>query len=401
MGKQGTRTRSHAHGKRHGRLTLHLVVMALALGAVLFASQYPSDTSASTPTQFPSLAYSGVAGTSSGPTDSYLRPGTSLKTLDSVASMTRTADVASVRAVGGVSPTASFSAGVSAAVATSGVGGGGVTALADFIDPRKPFDIYKVQAGDTVSGVAQKYGILTGTLLDNNPTLGDGNLLVLGQELLVPLADGIMHKVGSGETLSSIVDQYDDITLDQALAFRANSIADPSSLEPGSFVLLPGATRKPPPVVIPEPDPVTGETPAFEGVGPQASGGLFSSPLLAYNGVSDSFGVGRGAGRIHEGIDLDLYGHWNSPIFAACSGTVSRVEYLTYSYGYHVIIDCGDGWTTLYAHMSQIDVVPGQYVGQGEALGYSGLTGFTTGEHLHFEIRTYGQPVNPAQYIPF
>jgi murein DD-endopeptidase MepM/ murein hydrolase activator NlpD len=46
-------------------------------------------------------------------------------------------------------------------------------------------------------------------------------------------------------------------------------------------------------------------------------------------------------------------------------------------------------------------VVLGQAVGQGQALGYSGVTGFTTGEHLHFEIRSYGTPVNPAQYIDF
>ncbi len=406
MGKQGTRTRSHAHGKRHGRLTLHLLVLGLALAAVAFASQYPTATSASAPAQFPTLAYSGVAGVAPEQRDNFLQAGTSLRTLNSVAAMTRSSDVASVRAVGGVSPTASFSAGVSAAVATSGSTGGGVTALADVIDPRQPFIIYKVQAGDTVSKIADTYGILPGTILDNNPTLGSGNLLVLGQELLVPLEDGIMHKVGSGETLSSIVGQYDNITLEAALAFRANYISDPENLEPGSYVLLPGATLKPPPP--PPPAPVDsgngnsgGGSPVFTGEGPAASGGLFSMPLNAYNGVSDPFGSDRGEGRYHTGIDLDLYSYHHSPIFAACTGTVSRVEYLTYSYGYHVIIDCGGGFSTLYAHMSQIDVVEGQSVSQGDALGYSGLTGFTTGEHLHFEIRFQGQPVNPAQYMSF
>ncbi|MEX2080619.1 MAG: M23 family metallopeptidase, partial [Dehalococcoidia bacterium] len=80
---------------------------------------------------------------------------------------------------------------------------------------------------------------------------------------------------------------------------------------------------------------------------------------------------------------------------------VTRVEYLTYSYGYHVVVDCGDGWTTLYAHMSEIHVYAGQGVNQGTQLGNSGVTGFTTGEHLHFEIRYFGAPLDPALYLPF
>jgi murein DD-endopeptidase MepM/ murein hydrolase activator NlpD len=403
MGKQGTRTRSHAHSKRHGRLTLHFAVVALALLAVTFASQYPTSTRATTRATVPTLSYSGVSGTASLMTDGQaLHPGTSLRTLGSVVALTRVADVKSVRAVGGLSPTASFSSGVAAAAASSGVDGAGVTALADIIDPRKPFIIYKAKGGDTLSDIAGDYGIKVETILDNNPTLTDKNLLVLGQELVIPLDDGIMHKVSGGETLREIVAQYDNITLEDALAYRANGIVDAANLEAGSYVLLVGATRKPPPPPVITTNPNGGETaPPFTGLGPPASGGLFSSPLLEYLGISDAFGTERGAGRIHEGIDLDLANFHRSPIFAACAGTVSRAEYLTYSYGYHVIVDCGDGWTTLYAHMSQIDVVLGQAVGQREALGYSGVTGFTTGEHLHFEIRSYGTPVNPAQYIDF
>jgi len=117
--------------------------------------------------------------------------------------------------------------------------------------------------------------------------------------------------------------------------------------------------------------------------------------------VSDPFGTARGGGTYHTGIDLDLYGYHHSNVFAACSGVVSRTEYLTYSYGYHVIIDCGDGWSTLYAHFSQILVTPGQVVSAGTVIGVSGVTGYTTGEHLHFEIRINGAPVNPAAYIDF
>ena len=113
------------------------------------------------------------------------------------------------------------------------------------------------------------------------------------------------------------------------------------------------------------------------------------------------FGVARGGGTYHTGIDLDLYGYWGSNVFSACNGVVTKTEYLTYSYGYHVIVDCGDGWTTLYAHFSQILVTPGQQVSAGTVLGISGNTGFSTGEHLHFEIRKGGAPVDPAAYLPF
>ena len=95
--------------------------------------------------------------------------------------------------------------------------------------------------------------------------------------------------------------------------------------------------------------------------------------------MSDPFGVSRGGGSYHTGIDLDMYGFAFSPIFSVCDGVVISTEYLTYSYGYHVIVDCGDGWTTLYAHMSQINVSPGQRVSAGSTLGMTGLTGLKLG----------------------
>jgi murein DD-endopeptidase MepM/ murein hydrolase activator NlpD len=223
----------------------------------------------------------------------------------------------------------------------------------------------------------------------------------------VPRDEGILHKVSHGETLATIVGQYDDITTETALAYRPNALRDGDTLEAGRYVLLPGAKRKPPPPPPPPPEPdptpvaVTRPGGGTSVGAPPSSGGRFSLPLGAWRGVSDPFGVYRGEGRIHEGIDLDLWGLWSSPIFSACNGVVIKTEYLTYSYGYHVVVDCGDGWTTLYAHMSAIHVTPGERVSQGTQLGVSGVTGYTTGEHLHFEIRYFGAPVNPADYLGF
>jgi murein DD-endopeptidase MepM/ murein hydrolase activator NlpD len=406
MGIQGSRARSHAHGKRHRRLIVHLMVVALAIATVGYVTYRPKPVASFPSIATPAFAMSGLSGPGMPRDAAVLRTPGSNVTLDSITTVSIRADTPAVRAVGGVSPTASFSSGVASAAVNSGEQGAGVKPLADILDPTKPFLIYQVQPGDTMSIIAQRYGITLKTLFDNNPTVGtdSANLLKRGQELVVPRKDGIMYKVASGDTVKKIVDQYDNITVATALEYRPNNIqGDGSKLEAGTYVLLPGATIKPPPPPPPEPPkPVAVQTTGNgQGSPPKPSGGRFTSPLAAYRGVSDPFGVDRGGGTYHTGIDLDLYGLYHSNIFSACNGVVVKTEYLTYSYGYHVIVDCGDGFSTLYAHMSQIKVTPGQQVSQGTILGISGVTGFTTGEHLHFEIRINGAPVNPALYLKF
>lgn len=398
MGTEGTRARSHAHARRHGRITVHLVVILLAAVAVTLAARYPNSSGATNLAALPAFPLSGVAGNTQHSSDTYLRPEGSHQTRPSVVALTTRSDVASVRAAGAVSPTTTFSASVSAATAGSGVQGAGVRALADIVDPRRPFEIIEARAGDSASAIAARYGIQLGTLLDNNHELGDGHLLAQGQALIVPFKDGILYKIGYGDTLGSIVNQYDNITVDEVVAYRPNAVAKGEALEPGKYLLLVGATRKPPPPPPPPPPASSGGTP---GTPPPNSGGRFSLPLSAWRAVSDPFGTGRGGGRIHEGLDLDLYGYHHSRVYASCTGVVTRTEYLTYSYGYYVTIDCGDGWSTLYAHLDEILVSQGQRVSQGAQIGVSGVTGFTTGEHLHFEIRFEGGPLNPALYLPF
>ena len=409
MGTHGTRARSHAHGKRHGRITVHLLVVAIAVLAVALATQYPNASSASSSVSVPGFALSGMTGSAQPRSYAYFRPGASNQTRESVAILTAKSDTSSVRAAGGISPTSAFSSGVASAAAVSGEVGAGVKPLADIVDPRQPFALYVAQPGDTTSGVAAKFNIKLRTLMENNLTAGgsDGSLLILGQQLLVPRRDGILYKVtGSGDTsVAAIVKQFDNVTADDVLGYKANAIADASALKTGDFVLLPNATVKPPPPPPPPPPPRASSGPgaAPPGTGAPAPGGSgrFSHPLAKWNGVSDAFNTPRGGGTYHTGIDLDLFSYRNSPIYAACDGTVTTTEYLTYSYGYYVVINCGDGWTTLYSHMSAILAAPGQRVSAGTQIGVSGVTGFTTGEHLHFEIRFNGGYVNPANYLSF
>ncbi len=412
MSIDGRRARSHAHSRRTGRFTVHGLVVTLAVGAVLFASQFPNSSSAISSSTVPTFSLSGMAGTTQTRSLTAFRPSASIHTMDSVANANLRSDVLSVRAVGAVSPNSSLSSGVAAAAASSGEEGAGVKPLADIIDPRSPIVEYRTQGGDSISGIAARYGVSMDTILANNPTLSakNPNLIQRDQVIIVPRKDGILYKVAFGDTVDKIVKQYDNIESGTVVGYKPNNIANPSQLEQGQYVLLIGATIKPPPPPPPPPPrtsagnpgsgPGVGNTPG--GTAPRPSGGKFTNfPLSGWRSVSDEFGTSRGGGSYHTGIDLDMYSFTFSPIFSVCDGVVISTEYLTYSYGYHVIVDCGDGWTTLYAHMSQINVTPGQRIAAGATLGMTGLTGFTTGHHLHFEIRYNGGYVNPALYLNF
>lgn len=106
--------------------------------------------------------------------------------------------------------------------------------------------------------------------------------------------------------------------------------------------------------------------------------------------------TGQAAG--HGGIDLGM--PKGTPIRAALPGTVYVVRYATSGYGYHVMIDHGGGFVTLYGHCSRLFVTEGQQVQAGEVIAEVGSTGRSTGNHLHFEVRINGEKQNPRSYLP-
>lgn len=133
-----------------------------------------------------------------------------------------------------------------------------------------------------------------------------------------------------------------------------------------------------------------------------ASGGSssgFSSPLN-YLTVTCAYGWRIhpiwGDKRFHTGVDLAA--NKGDPIYAIASGTVTSASYSD-AYGYNVSISHGNGYGSMYAHMTSYTVSAGQYVSQGEIIGYVGTTGWSTGPHLHFEIYVNGSTVNPMDYV--
>ena len=99
----------------------------------------------------------------------------------------------------------------------------------------------------------------------------------------------------------------------------------------------------------------------------------------------------------HRGIDFPS--PQGTPVMAAESGTVTTVMYSNKSYGNRVIIDHGNGISTLYGHNSTISVSLGQKVNKGQTIAGVGSTGNSTGNHVHFEIRINGKPINPTSYV--
>lgn len=135
----------------------------------------------------------------------------------------------------------------------------------------------------------------------------------------------------------------------------------------------------------------------YSGGGSAVSSGGFIWPVPCSGRISSYYGEDR-TNHFHSGIDIDGYGHDGYPIVAAASGTVILAS-ANGGYGECVMIDHGNGYVTLYGHMSGYACSSGQYVGQGQTIGYLGSTGNSTGTHCHFEIRVNGSTVNPLSYL--
>ena len=125
------------------------------------------------------------------------------------------------------------------------------------------------------------------------------------------------------------------------------------------------------------------------------------SPLKSYK-LTSPFGMRfhpvLKVNRMHNGVDMAAPA--NTPIFAARGGQVITASYQKDGAGNYVQIDHGDGFRSIYMHMTRYIVKVGDYVTPGQVIGYVGSTGVSTGNHLHFGISRNGKYVNPMEYIP-
>jgi murein DD-endopeptidase MepM/ murein hydrolase activator NlpD len=233
---------------------------------------------------------------------------------------------------------------------------------------------YTVQSGDTLSGIAQRFGLAMDTLISFNG-IQDARALKVGLRLSLPNANGLKYRVRRGDSLEGIARRF---------GVQLNDLLDWNSLE--SSLIVPGQELFVPGARLSEHDL------------DRVFGRLFIFPSRGR--LSSRFGVRgdpfTGISRFHNGIDLA--GPVGTPVLAAMSGRVSMVGYNP-NYGRYVILSHAEGFQTLYGHLDSFQVRKAARVKQGELIGTMGNSGYSTGSHLHFSIFLRGEPVDPSRYL--
>jgi murein DD-endopeptidase MepM/ murein hydrolase activator NlpD len=260
--------------------------------------------------------------------------------------------------------------------------GGTATVISDKL--RSEIIEYEVQQGETVGTIADKFGISQDTIRWRND-LGSKDTIKAGQTLEILPVTGVAYKVGKGETVYSIAKKLDSSA--QAIVdypFNTFTNDETFGLAVGQTVIVPDGVKPQAKVTSPRRWRVTPDA------GAVVASGNFVWP--ASGQISQNFHW------YHKGIDISNRGAPN--ILAADSGSVVLSTCLGWGYGCHIIVDHGNGYRTLYAHLSSLYVSVGQSVARGNAIGRMGSTGRSTGTHLHFEViknGTYLHPLNVLQ----
>ncbi len=277
--------------------------------------------------------------------------------------------------------------------------------------PRIEVIQYTVQPGDTVFGIAEKFRLKPSTILFGNyAVLKDTpHSLRPGQKLNILPVDGTYYEWLGTENLNKVAEFF-GVDPEVIINYPGNHLdletigdyANPN-IPPGTWLIIPGGRREL--LSWQAPIGITRQNPARARIiGPGACGAIsggavgfgtfvWPTPKHWLSGYNYSPDTG------HYGIDLA--GDSGDGIFATDAGVVVYAGWNDWGYGNVIVLDHGTGWQSLYAHLSQINVVCGQSVGQGELIGLMGSTGNSSGPHLHFELMhtQYGK-VNPLDYLP-
>jgi murein DD-endopeptidase MepM/ murein hydrolase activator NlpD len=277
--------------------------------------------------------------------------------------------------------------------------------------PRTEVITYTVQTGDTLFGIAEQFGLKPETLLWGNQfVLGDNpHSLRPDQVLNILPVNGTYHRWSEGDGLNGVA-KFFGVTPEDIINFPGNhldaeTIGDLTrpNIKAGTWLMIPGGKRSfvswsLPPGGIPRENPSVARGFGTGVCGSQVDGsigtGLFVWPANSHAVT----GFDWSPDSNHSGIDIS--GSLNNPVYAADNGVVVYSGWNDWGYGNVVVINHGNGWQTLYAHLNVIGVNCGDSVFQGGQIGAIGSTGNSTGPHLHFEMMYNGVKVNPHDYLP-
>lgn len=251
-------------------------------------------------------------------------------------------------------------------------------------EPQEGIRTYSVTSGDTVLGIADKFGLKPESIQWANASLElNPDILRIGDRLEIPPVDGVLHTVQVGDTLSSIAAKY-KVDIATITGYTQNELSDASAaLSIGARLVVPGGVK---PYVAPQVYAHSGPIPSTATVG----SGSFVWPTSG--SVTQRYWSG------HKGIDI---GSWTgAPVNASDNGHVIVAQPgWNNGYGNMVVIDHGNGFVSLYGHLNSIWVRKGENISRGQQVGTVGNTGNSTGPHLHMEIRYLGVPRNPFSYL--
>nr|WP_233498323.1 LysM peptidoglycan-binding domain-containing M23 family metallopeptidase [Meiothermus sp. QL-1] len=289
---------------------------------------------------------------------------------------------------------------------------------------------YTVRPGDTAQSIARRFDLTLLGLVSANPELKSLDRLEVGSTLYIPTAEpGLIVRLRPGETVQDLSRRYG---LSITAIARANQLSSPTEVGPGDLVLLPGIqarTTYERLLRIQEAERKAREEerrrlaeerrrqeearrrqlaerqaqlraqsqPQLRRANAVVAAAGYRWPMTNFT-ITTYFGRRGVFQRFHTGIDLAA--PVGTPIYAARAGVVTVAGWSRSGYGLHVVLDHGGGQETLYGHMSRIAVRPGQRVERGELIGYVGSTGWSTGPHLHFEVRVDGVARNPLAFLP-
>ncbi|RME08570.1 MAG: M23 family metallopeptidase [Anaerolineae bacterium] len=274
--------------------------------------------------------------------------------------------------------------------------------------PRVDVITYTVQPGDSVFGIAEQFGLRPETILwANSETLRDDpHRLQVGQVLNILPVDGTYHKWSEGENLRSVAEYY-GVEPEAILQYPGNHFdlfdQDPDNvnIEPGTMLIVPGGKRElinygPP--RIPRDNPAVARTygPGYCG---EISDGIVGDGLFVW--PTDNHwlsGYDYNPAANHSGIDIG--GKRGDSIYAVDDGVVVFAGWSSSGYGNLVVIDHGNDWQSLYAHLDNYFVSCGMSIYQGAVIGTMGTTGNSSGPHLHFELHYGTSRVNPWNFLP-
>lgn len=254
---------------------------------------------------------------------------------------------------------------------------------------------YVVQPGDTLSEIALLFDVSVNTIVWAND-LGEKPVIQPGETLVILPVSGINYTVEKGDTLASIVKKYGG---DQNEVMEYNGLASASDLAVGDTLIIPDGELGGSAQSVTTPSGTSSSGGIYEPVipgdsGPAApgpyAGGYYACPVESVSGNQVVLTQG-----LHGHNAVDLAQHMSSPIYAAADGTVIIAKAngaWNGGYGNYVVISHPNGTETLYAHAEKILVTAGQQVSQGDKIAKIGVTGETTGPHLHFEVRGAANP---------